>query len=490
MNENKTALGRLSNQQYELNVGGLTIRERLNVGSFGLKLRKKVSEVGVTLHNFLIGESEKVDGATFLNISNHLKVPKRFQRKFVKDVSGQQSIMGAILKGQLQNPLYLWLRETLNILEIIDGQQRWVTCKNFLSNKFSLGSGVIIEGMNGQYIDLSGLTYQQIVDELPNGELLWDSLMAKLQLPVVIVDGTESQVRQLFIELNSGSTGLNNIEVLLAEESDTFDWVRDMNDKYDWESRGINTLRYIGSEQILNWMYIYLHGPTKVNLTKRRTLVGEKVPSVFKTIIKQVGEMIGSIPEKCGKSQFGLGKVRGLVWFMIDLSKLYNVKITDNDKFFSFVNKMFLDITESMGKKDNSTGTGKVYKFLDLIRHDDPDTITAVVDNLNLYFDMKLKELDGEFKSFNDEYGIQLRQVERNVNKQQRYEVLLKQDSKCPVCGETVYLQDDAHHIEEYQYGGENSVENIVILHNKCHVKLHQDDKASLNEEPIEEDDE
>ena len=152
MNENKTALGRLSNQQYELNVGGLTIRERLNVGSFGLKLRKKVSEVGVTLHNFLIGESEKVDGATFLNISNHLKVPKRFQRKFVKDVSGQQSIMGAILKGQLQNPLYLWLRETLNILEIIDGQQRWVTCKNFLSNKFSLGSGVIVEGITSSSI--------------------------------------------------------------------------------------------------------------------------------------------------------------------------------------------------------------------------------------------------------------------------------------------------------------------------------------------------
>ena len=119
----------------------------------------------------------------------------------------------------------------------------------------------------------------------------------------------ESQVRQLFIELNSGSTGLNNIEILLAEESDTFDWVRDMNDKYDWESRGINTLRYIGSEQILKWMYIFLNGPTKVNLPKLRTLVGEKVPSGFKTIVKQVGEMIGSIPEKCGKSEFGLGKV-------------------------------------------------------------------------------------------------------------------------------------------------------------------------------------
>ena len=488
MNENKTALGRLSNQQYELNVGGLTIRERLNVGSFGLKLRKKVSEVGVTLHNFLIGESEKVDGATFLNISNHLKVPKRFQRKFVKDVSGQQSIMGAILKGQLQNPLYLWLRETLNILEIIDGQQRWVTCKNFLSNKFSLGSGVIIEGMNGQYIDLSGLTYQQIVDELPNGELLWDSLMAKLQLPVVIVDGTESQVRQLFIELNSGSTGLNNIEILLAEESDTFDWVRDMNDKYDWESRGINTLRYIGSEQILKWMYIFLNGPTKVNLPKLRTLVGEKVPSGFKTIVKQVGEMIGSIPEKCGKSEFGLGKVRGLVWFMIDLQNQYNVKITDNDKFFEFVNTMFHKITKSMGTMEKNTK--KVYKFLDLLRYDDVESITAITNELNFYFDMKLGELDGDFTKFNDEYGIQLRQVDRNVNKQQRFEVLLNQDCKCPICGETVHLQDDAHHIEEYQYGGENSVENIVILHNECHKKVHHDDEVSLNEEPIEEDDE
>jgi len=477
----------LSNQQYELNVGGLTIRERLNVGSFGLKLRKKVSEVGVTLYNFLIGESEKVDGATFLNISNHLKVPKRFQRKFVKDVSGQQSIMCAILDGTLQNPLYLWLRETLNVLEIIDGQQRWITCKNFLSNKFSLGSGVIVQGLNGQYVDLSGLTYQQIVDELPNGDILWDTLMEKLQLPVVIVDGTESQVRQLFIKLNSGSTGLNKIEILLAEESDTYDWVRGMNDEYDWDSRGIGTLRYTASEQILKWFYIFLHGPNKVNLPKMRTLVGEKIPSGFKTIIKQVGEMIESIPDKCGKSEFGLGKVRAFVWFMIDLSKLYNVKITDNKKFFEFVNKMFHDVTTKMGTMDKGTGK-KVYKFLDLLRFDDSETITAVTNELNHYFDMKLGELDGEFTKFNDEYGVQLRQVDRNVNKQQRFEVLLNQDCKCPICGETVHLQDDAHHIEEYQYGGENSVENIVILHNECHKKVHHDDEVSLNEEPIEED--
>lgn len=102
----------------------------------------------------------------------------------------------------------------------------------------------IVQGLNGQYVDLSGLTYQQIVDELPNGDILWDTLMEKLQLPVVIVDGTESQVHQLFIKLNSGSTGPNKIEILLTEESDTYDWVRGMNDEYDWDSRGIGTLRY------------------------------------------------------------------------------------------------------------------------------------------------------------------------------------------------------------------------------------------------------
>lgn len=69
-----------------------------------------------------------------------------------------------------------------------------------------------------------------------------------------------------------------------------------------------------------------------------------------------------------------------------------------------------------------------------------------VTNELNHYFDMKLGELDGEFTKFNDEYGVQLRQVDRNVNKQQRFEVLLNQDCKRPICGETVHLQDDSSH--------------------------------------------
>lgn len=40
---------------------------------------------------------------------------------------------------------------------------------------------------------------------------------------------------------------------------------------------------------------------------------------------------------------------------MIDLSKLYNVKITDNKKFFEFVNKMFHDVTTKMGTMDKGT---------------------------------------------------------------------------------------------------------------------------------------
>lgn len=484
---NKFGLGTLSPDQLSISVGGMTVRERVSKGTnIGLSLLRDAVGLGVSIFSMVFGTSTNIDLATFANISNKLKVPKRFQRKFVKDVPGQQSIMKAILKGQLQNPLYFSLVRDIDILEIVDGQQRWVTLKNFVNNVYSLGVGTIVTGWNGMSVDLSGLTYKQIIEELPNGEMLMEKLFGELKLPVVIYEGTEQEIRQLFIDLNSGATGLNKIEILLAEKSDTYDWVRGMNDEYDWDSRGIGTLRYTASEQILKWFYIFLHGPNKVNLPKMRTLVGEKIPSGFKTIIKQVGEMIESIPDKCGKSEFGLGKVRAFVWFMIDLSKLYNVKITDNKKFFKFVNKMFHDVTKKMGTMDK--GTKKVYVFLDLLRFDDSETITAVTNELNHYFDMKLGELDGEFTKFNDEYGVQLRQVERNVNKSQMYEVLLNQDCKCPICGETVHLQDDAHHIEEYQYGGENEVENIVILHNECHKKVHHDDEVSLNEEPIEED--
>jgi 5-methylcytosine-specific restriction endonuclease McrA len=478
----KTALGLLTPEQLDIKVGELTVRERLHVlqgGDVSILRGNTNSSTGTSLFDLIFGESSEIDIATFKNISNKLKVPTRFQRKFVKDLAGQQSIMTAIFQNKLLNPLYFSLKRTEGIIEIIDGQQRWTTLRNFVNNKFPLGTDTIVMGRNGLKINLGGLTYSQIENELPAGDDLLNKLFNDIYLPVVFYEGTEAQIRQEFINLNTGATGLNKIEILLAHNSNVFSSARKYNDKYNWDVCGIETTRFTAAELILKSLSYQLSGPKKVTIQDLRNLANVSIPASFESTIKDVGSFIDVIPTTARK-QFQKGSIRLLIWFLINLRSEYNVIIKDYDKFFQFINQMYLSIQKLKGKID--VGTGKKYWFLYMIARDSSDVITTLSNETNLYLDMKLKEC-GSWKVFADETGIQLRELERNVGKQQRWEILLNQDSICPECGKIVYLGDDNHHIDHYAVGGSNSVENSRILHKKCHDLHHANDKISEVEE-------
>jgi hypothetical protein len=490
MNEKeKTALGFLSPEQLSLVVGGKTIRERLNVNQgMDIQLIRGGHDrnTGVSLFDLVFGTSDTINVVNFRNISNKLKVPKRFQRNFVKDLQGKQSIMRAIFKGQLTNPLHLSLRRDQDILEIVDGQQRWSTLKKFVNNEFTLGKNTTVVGKGKQKINVSGLTYQQIVKELPNGEEIIQDVFDSTYLPVIFYEGTESEIRDLFKELNTGSSGLNKIEILLASESKLFDKVRKWNNEINFDRVGIETNRFTAAELILKLYVYFLHGPKKVNKKDLENLTNEKVSDEFRKTINDINQFIGVIPDTAIK-EYGKGTIRLLMYLLIDLRKEYNVMITDYDKFFAYVNKMYKTIMKIKGKI--TVGTSEVWWFYDMVRRDDKDVIVSLTNECDLHFQQVLKSVNGNLDEFDSLTGIQLRELQRNINKTQRWEVLLNQDSICPCCGEPVYIGDDAHHIQYYSKGGPNEVANMVILHKKCHIELHKNDKI-LERELIEDSDE
>lgn len=483
----KTALGNLTPEQLALEVGGKTIRQRLNVVQGGeiRLLRGKVNDGnGISLYDLIFGKSEEIDETTFRNISNKLRIPKRFQRNFVKDLLGKQSIMRAIFKGQLTNPLYFSFDRIKKILEIIDGQQRWSTLIKFVNNEFELGKNTTIEGKNRMKLDVSGLTFNQIKNELPNGDEIIDSIFEAIHLPIILYEGTEQQIRELFKELNTGSTGLNPIEVLLSTESKLFSKVRDWNNKINFDRVGIETTRFTAADLILKLYYYLLHGPKKVGKKDKEGLAGETSEigkeGKFTKTINDIETFIKTIPETAIK-EYGKGTIRLLMYLLIDWRKEWDVLITDPTKFFLFTNKMFKTIMKMKGKV--TIGTKDVYWFLDMVRRDDKDVIVSLTNECDLYLQMMLKSVDGDFEKFNELNGIQFRELNRNVNKQQRWEVILEQDSICPECGEIVFLGDDAHHIHHYSKGGPNEVANMVIYHKECHKKVHKDEK--LNQEEL-----
>jgi len=52
--------------------------------------------------------------------------------------------------------------------------------------------------------------------------------------------------------------------------------------------------------------------------------------------------------------------------------------------------------------------------------------------------------------------------------------LFVREKGKCQICGEKIYNKSNAHHINQRKNNGSNSVNNLVLLHEDCHVKFHQ----------------
>lgn len=478
ISKQETALGFLTDEQLEIKVGKQTIRERLHVTQgMGLKIiRGNSSSNGVSLANLVLNIAAEIDiNDEDCGLSNSLVIPKRFQRNFVKTIEEQQSIMQAIFQKTLTNPMYFSWVPLDKKIEIIDGQQRWITLLNFIQNKLRLGNDVLVTGTHGnQLIDISGLTYNEIKEDLPNGDQLLNNLFNNRYLPVIFYKGTEDQIRNQFRKLNTGATGLNIMELLLSNKSKLLEYVRDRNNDMDFNKVKVETNRFSAAKLMLQLFHYQKYGPSKIGKKTLEKLKDEDINTSFKNVVKILGIFIDSIPF-VAKSQYGKGTTRMVGEFLSDLHSEYNLSISDSDKFFDFIDTMINSIRKQKGTIMVASGQHK-YWLDENLRQDGKAYIIARTNEMNLYIDLRLGEVNGDYAKFATIAGIQLKETKRNISKTQRWEVLLNQNGICPECGQKIYLGDDAHHIELYSKGGKNEIANIVILHKTCHIKLHQND--------------
>ena len=489
-----TPLGRLFKEETHLEIGGMKVRERFIPTPYDC-LQVISKDQLISLHDLSIGKTDGglFDSIGFTNLSDMITVPKRYQRKFVKTYEEQQNIMRAILNGTLLTPLFISYSDVNGVitLELIDGQQRWTTLMNFVNNEVVLPEDTVVSGrkVDGTkwLIDLSGLTFNDILHHLPNGDDLLDNMFTDISLSVNIIKGTEEQVRKLFMELNTGSTGLEKIEVMLSHDHDITSWLRDMNDHseggVDFDKiNKINDLRFGGSEFVMDGLIYWNDGPVSPswseNGNRKSILNNPNVPTGYKNLIeKQLRPFVDTIPLK-GIKEFGKGQLRWVLWMLCDLNQKYNLRIVDFTKCYKFFRQMSIDIRKNKGKIQ--PGIKMVWWLDHMLSRNSTDVIETLTNEGDLYIGLKLKELEFDLVEFTELSGMILRDKKRNVNVVTRWEILLDQDSKCDECGHTVHLGDDCHHIEEYWKGGSSEDgTNFVILHEECHKKRHKDDECS-----------
>lgn len=446
----------------------------------------------ISLWNIFFGSEQDDFSKSLENFTllwGFITIPKRFQRLFVKTISQQQQIVKAMLMGELHDPLYLAIQRLKQIFEAVDGQQRLTSMGNWIKGLFVLPSGTIIPGLvEGTWYDASGMSYEDLKNE-PNGEVLVQQLLQKRTLNVVFIEGSEEYIRRWFRNLNVGSTPLKFIEILLSYGTKLFDYLREVNVdmKSTWDKLGIDNLRFKPSELLLN-LYIQLYESNgvigKVNKKMRDGMANftDSVKGEFKTYVSIIKNFVEKIPSN-RKGSYNWGKIRLLIHWLHDIRSNNEILITDYDKFNSFVYDMYVDVRKRMGKV--LTVRGSKWDFEQ--KANNSEFTSELINNLNFYLDVKIKELGGAtqegFTKFEEEFGLSIRTKDRNVKWGERIDVLDNTNHKCKRCGKDVGIHDDVHHIEEYSKHGSLDVTNMVVLHRECHIEEHREKEDNSSDE-------
>jgi hypothetical protein len=446
----------------------------------------------ISLWNIFFGSDQDDFSKSLENFTllwGFIRIPKRFQRLFVKTISQQQQIVKAMLMGELHDPLYLAIQRLKQIFEAVDGQQRLTSMGNWIKGLFVLPSGTIIPGLvEGTWYDASGMSYEDLKNE-PNGEVLVQQLLQKRTLNVVFIEGSEEYIRRWFRNLNVGSTPLKFIEILLSYGTKLFDYLREVNVdmKSTWDKLGIDNLRFKPSELLLN-LYIQLYESNgvigKVNKKMRDEMANftDSVKGEFKTYVSIIKNFVEKIPSN-RKGSYNWGKIRLLIHWLHDIRSNNEILITDYDKFNSFVYDMYVDVRKRMGKV--LTVRGSKWDFEQ--KANNSEFTSELINNLNFYLDVKIKELGGAnqegFSKFEEEFGLSIRTKDRNVKWGERIDVLDNTNHKCKRCGKDVGIHDDVHHIEEYSKHGSLDVTNMVVLHRECHIEEHREKEDNSSDE-------
>jgi hypothetical protein len=450
----------------------------------------------LSLWNIFFGTSKDDFSKSLENFTllwGFIRIPKRFQRLFVKTIQQQQQIVKAMLMGELHDPLYFAIQRLKQIFEAVDGQQRITSMGNWIKGLFVLPNGTIIPGLvEGTWYNASGMSYEDLKKEL-NGEVLVQQLLQKRKLNVVFIEGDENYIRRWFRNLNVGQTPLKAIEILLSYGTKVFEYLRDINTsmKDTWEKLGIDNLRFKPSELVLN-LYIQLYKSNgvigKINKKMRDEMADytDSVSTEFKNYITTIQKFVKNIPLN-RKGSYNWGKIRLLIHWLHDIRSNNEILITDYKKFNSFVYDMYKNTRIRMDKV--LTIRGNKWDFE--IKTQNSEFTSELIGNLNFYLDVQLSKIGGAtqegFTKFEEQFGLSIRTKDRNVKWSERIDVLDNTNHKCAECGEDVGIHDDVHHIEEYAKHGGLDVKKMIVMHRECHIKKHKE-MADTSKENLDDD--
>lgn len=118
------------------------------------------------------------------------------QRGYVWDVARKSLLIHSMVVGYPIPPLYAAKNE--NTYDMLDGKQRTSSIRDYLSGNYALTELPEVELEDGTAIDISGMCFEQLPEELRD-------VILSYTLTVYYFDGiTDDEVAEMFFRLNNG----------------------------------------------------------------------------------------------------------------------------------------------------------------------------------------------------------------------------------------------------------------------------------------------
>lgn len=423
------------------------------------------------------------------NICNLWRIPKGYQRHFVKTEKQQQQLLLALLRGEVDSQFIFGVTPTTFNMDVIDSQQRLTIWKRFFNNKLALPKKAILRFIGhdeGTTMDCSEMYYDDFKQH-PIFELLMDTILDGVVCETVIYEGPVSLHVAVFNALNTGNTSLSDMESITSQPFAVFQYARDFNNfgiSYKsvdddnwiklnklWELTGLNGKRYEQCKLVLQCVCFEKYGwnsnitTNQINEFAKNGSISKSWKDIFDIFTKLHTDVIKEKSDYYNKDLWGLQGWRiflSFIRFLYKQEESVKIVVKDYVKFWEFAQDIMKNLRTTMGK---SVETGE-FNFDLMKAHpvNNKKLILGLVVEFEKFFS-NAKSHDDFLKTT----GISVRDGNRVISWKNASFIWQLQDGKCAGCGVSISVNDAKDHILEWSKGGKSDVFNAQILCKPCH---------------------
>jgi len=430
-----------------------------------------------------------VSGRKLKKIFKLWRIPKEYQRHFVKDYKQQQDLLLALLLGEVDSQFIFGVTPTTFDMDAIDSQQRLTILKLFFQNKLPLPKNAILRFIGhdeGATIDCSNMYYSEF-NEHQIFQLLMDTILDGVICETVVHEGPVETHIAVFNAYNTGNTSLNDMEQITAHPYEVFKYARNFNNfniTYDnanddnwvklnnlWSLAGLNGLRYEQAKLVLQCVCFEEYGWNS-NISKKQMLdfaennsISTSWKEVFAIFTKLHTDVITKKSDYDNRDLWGLQGWRvflSFIRFLYRQEESIKIVVKDYQKFWMFAQDIMKDLRTTLGYNDSI----QTWNFDLLKKHpsNNMQLIRGLVDKFE-----KIFENANSHDEFLELTGISVRDGKRIISWSTASLIWQLQNGKCAGCGTRISVHNDKDHKTPWSRGGKGTKENAQILCDDCH---------------------